>query len=50
MTSRMPASDVRPAPLLGEHTAEVLAELLGTSNDEYEALVAAGVSGSGPPD
>jgi crotonobetainyl-CoA:carnitine CoA-transferase CaiB-like acyl-CoA transferase len=48
--SRTPATDVRPAPLLGEHTAEVLAELLGTSGDEYEALVAAGVSGIGPPD
>jgi crotonobetainyl-CoA:carnitine CoA-transferase CaiB-like acyl-CoA transferase len=48
--SRTPATDVRPAPLLGEHTAEVLAELLGTSGDDYEALVAAGVSGIGPPD
>jgi crotonobetainyl-CoA:carnitine CoA-transferase CaiB-like acyl-CoA transferase len=48
--SRTPATDVRPAPLLGEHTAEVLAELLGTSPDEYEALVEAGVSGIGPPD
>ncbi len=40
----------RPAPMLGEHTREVLAELLGTTTEEYEALVAAGVSGMGPPD
>lgn len=48
--SRTPADDVRPAPLLGEHTAEVLAELLGTRAEEYEALVVAGLSGVGPPD
>jgi hypothetical protein len=36
--------------MLGEHTREVLAELLGTTTEEYEALVAAGVSGMGPPD
>jgi crotonobetainyl-CoA:carnitine CoA-transferase CaiB-like acyl-CoA transferase len=41
---------VRPAPLHGEHTEEVLAELLGTTHEEYERLVADGVSGMGPPD
>jgi crotonobetainyl-CoA:carnitine CoA-transferase CaiB-like acyl-CoA transferase len=47
---RTPATDVRPAPCLGEHTFEVLSELLGTTREEYEQLVAAGVSGEGPPD
>ncbi|MGB4861680.1 MAG: CoA transferase [Tepidiformaceae bacterium] len=41
---------LRPAPRLGEHSAEVLSELLGTTAAEYEALVSAGVSGTGPPD
>lgn len=48
--ARTPGAVTRPAPLQGEHTAEVLARFLGTTNDEYQALVAAGVSGSGPPD
>ena len=41
---------IRPAPLLGEHTEEVLAELLGTTHEEYARLVADGVSGMGPPE
>ena len=40
---------IRPAPLLGEHSAEVLAEFLGVLTETYEGLVAAGVSGMGPP-
>lgn len=48
--SAVPNPAVRPAPRLGEHSAEVLAELLGTTTEEYEALVSAGVSGTGPPD
>src|SRR4051794_26922045 len=47
--SLTPTNDVRPAPLLGEHTFEVLSELLGTTKEEYEALVAAGVSGTEKP-
>jgi len=47
--SRTPASSARAAPLLGEHTQEVLSELLGMSAAEYQALVAAGVSGTVPP-
>ena len=43
------ARDVRPAPLLGEHSREVFAELLGMTDEEYEALVAAGVSGIEKP-
>lgn len=41
---------VRPAPRLGEHSAEVLAELLGIGLDDYQKLVNKGVSGEGPPD
>ena len=40
---------VRPAPLLGQHSFEVFSELLGVTRDEYETLVDAGVSGTGPP-
>jgi crotonobetainyl-CoA:carnitine CoA-transferase CaiB-like acyl-CoA transferase len=36
------AVPVRFAPLLGEHTAEVVAEDLGIARDEIEALCAAG--------
>jgi len=41
---------IRPAPLHGQHTAEVLAELLDVTPEEYERWVADGVSGMGPPD
>lgn len=46
------STDVPPrhAPLQGQHTHEVLAELLGMSEDEVDELVRAGVSGGGPPD
>ena len=47
---RTPAAVTRPAPLQGQHTAEVLARFLGTSAEEYEELVRKGVTGSGPPD
>ncbi|MFN8638071.1 MAG: CoA transferase [Dehalococcoidia bacterium] len=47
---RTPAAVARPAPLQGEHTAEVLARFLGTTQAEYEELVRKGVTGSGPPD
>ena len=39
--SATPAAIRRPAPLLGEHTAEVLAEI-GVTTEELERLVAAG--------
>ena len=48
--SRTPGSVKSSAPLLGEHSYEVLAELLGMSQVEYDRLVAAGISGMGPPD
>ena len=40
--SATPASVRRPAPLIGEHTDEVLTEL-GVAPDEIERLAAAGV-------
>ena len=39
--SATPGSVPRPAPHLGEHTREALAELLGLSESEIEGLVAA---------
>ena len=39
----------RPAPMLGEHSREVFAELLGMTDDEYEELVQAGISGDELP-
>jgi crotonobetainyl-CoA:carnitine CoA-transferase CaiB-like acyl-CoA transferase len=47
--SRTPARADRPAPLHGEHSAEVFARLLGTTAEEYETLVAKNVTGMGPP-
>jgi len=35
--------DLRPPPLLGEHTAEVLAEFLRLGPEEFEALRGDGV-------
>jgi crotonobetainyl-CoA:carnitine CoA-transferase CaiB-like acyl-CoA transferase len=40
---------VRPAPLLGEHSWEVLREYLDMDEAEYESLVADGVTGMGAP-
>ncbi|MBK7124370.1 MAG: CoA transferase [Dehalococcoidia bacterium] len=41
--------DVIPAPLLGEHTASVLARELGLSESEIKGLEAAGIVGLEPP-
>lgn len=41
--SATPAGVLRPAPCLGEHTAEVLLDLLGVGDAEYRELEAAGV-------
>jgi crotonobetainyl-CoA:carnitine CoA-transferase CaiB-like acyl-CoA transferase len=44
LASATPARLTRPAPLLGEHTAEVLGEL-GLSEAEIDRLAAAGAIG-----
>jgi crotonobetainyl-CoA:carnitine CoA-transferase CaiB-like acyl-CoA transferase len=46
--SRTPGGVVRPAPLQGEHSLAVFRRLLGMSEQEYETLVAAEVTGMGP--
>jgi crotonobetainyl-CoA:carnitine CoA-transferase CaiB-like acyl-CoA transferase len=48
--SRTPATEVRAAPLQGEHTRQMLAELLGMTDAEVDELERSGVSGMGPPD
>ncbi|MBI3953359.1 MAG: CoA transferase [Chloroflexi bacterium] len=40
--SRTPAVVDRPAPLLGQHTQQVVTEVLGYSDDEFVAMLAAG--------
>lgn len=45
-----PLSIERAAPTLGQHTSEVLGELLGVDEDEYARLVREGISGETPPD
>ena len=40
----------RHAPMLGEHSFEVFHEHLGLTEPEYEALVAANLTGDGPPE
>lgn len=47
--SATPASVRSPSPLLGQHTAEVLMEVLGISSAEVEALRARGAFGSAQP-
>ena len=39
---------VRPAPTLGEHTAEVLTDLLGLHRDDLDRLSAEQVIGTEP--
>jgi crotonobetainyl-CoA:carnitine CoA-transferase CaiB-like acyl-CoA transferase len=39
----LPDPEVRPAPLQGQHTREVAAELLGLSDEAIDRLVAEGV-------
>jgi formyl-CoA transferase len=48
--SRTPAWVERHAPMMGEHSREVLAEFLGITDAEYGDLVAAGITGDMPPD
>ena len=46
--SATPAAIRRPAPLLGEHTAEVLTEVLGLSSAEITRLADARVIAVAP--
>ncbi|MDT5056406.1 MAG: hypothetical protein QOF66_4772, partial [Mycobacterium sp.] len=39
----IPAADLRPAPMPGEHTREICHKLLGMDAEETERLIAAGV-------
>ena len=41
-----PSVPIAPAPCVGQHSREVLTEELGLDDSEYEALVAAGVTGT----
>jgi crotonobetainyl-CoA:carnitine CoA-transferase CaiB-like acyl-CoA transferase len=45
--SETPGSVRTPAPMQGEHTAEVLRDVLGLAADEIVALRKAGVIGDG---
>jgi crotonobetainyl-CoA:carnitine CoA-transferase CaiB-like acyl-CoA transferase len=47
--SAMADADVRPPPLLGQHTREIARRLLGLSDAEIEKLVAAGALEDPPP-
>jgi crotonobetainyl-CoA:carnitine CoA-transferase CaiB-like acyl-CoA transferase len=47
--SGTPLDPARAAPLMGEHSEEVLARFLDIDHDEYERLVELGVTGEGPP-
>ncbi len=44
--SGAPASPLRPAPCVGEHSQEFLARELGIGDDEYALLVRAGITGT----
>ena len=39
-------ADVKPSPLLGEHTEEILSDVLGFSEEEIAAIKAAGATGA----
>ena len=45
-----PAAVNRPAAMLGEHSSQVLADLLDVSESEYAELIAEGVTGDMPPE
>lgn len=47
--SKTPDAPITPAPTLGQHTVEVLHDLLGLNAGEIAALKAAGVLGTGAP-
>jgi crotonobetainyl-CoA:carnitine CoA-transferase CaiB-like acyl-CoA transferase len=45
----MLAPDIRPAPLLGEHTRDIARDLFGLDDAEIDGLIAAGVLETTPP-
>lgn len=47
--SETPATVTRPAPCLGEHSAELLERLAGIGKQHYQELVQLGVTGTDPP-
>jgi len=47
--SGTPGPPPRPAPLLGEHSHEVLREYLGLDEEKFHELSGRGVTGEGPP-
>jgi crotonobetainyl-CoA:carnitine CoA-transferase CaiB-like acyl-CoA transferase len=47
--SGTPLEPARAAPLMGEHSEEVLSRFLDIDHGEYERLVESGVTGEGPP-
>jgi crotonobetainyl-CoA:carnitine CoA-transferase CaiB-like acyl-CoA transferase len=47
-TANTPLPDWGPSPLHGEHSLEVLQTEVGLDEDEYDALVRAGITGCGP--
>ena len=44
--SAAPPSPVRASPCIGQHSREVFAQELGIGDAEYDALVAAGITGT----
>ncbi len=41
--SKTPVKEIKPAPLVGEHTKEIICEVLGYSDEEYGKLVDDGI-------
>ena len=46
--SKTPAKEPTPSPVHGQHTREVLRDVLGLGDEEISKLVAAGVIGTAP--
>ncbi len=47
--SGTPLGPAQSAPMMGEHSEEVLSRFLDIDHEEYERLVESGVTGEGPP-
>ncbi|MEE9248686.1 MAG: CoA transferase, partial [Dehalococcoidia bacterium] len=46
--SETPGGTLAPAPLFGQHNRRVFGEVLGLSDNEYDDLLAAGVTAEAP--